>query len=385
MKRAIIALTRNGVNLGLRLVDKLEGQIELYLPERFRFNEKDFAGPGKGIHYFNLPLNTLVGDLFTRFSGLVFIMAAGIVVRLLAPYLGSKNIDPAVVVVDERGKFAVSLLSGHWGGANELAREVAGATGAQPVVTTATDVNGLPAVDVWARKMGMEIEPFSRAKDINAVTVNGGRVAVFVDPGLGKIPLFGEECYKIPFGGEILQLIDERGWEIKSLGEIKQLDLERVRLDSKRWGALVFITSRVMEIDEDIPYVFLRPRNVIAGIGCRKGVKQDAVRRAIFDALEKSGRSPMSLKLIATVNLKKAEPALRETAEELGVPLLFYSVEELAAVAGEFSYSEFVQKAVGVGSICERAAVLGGKKPKLILPKMKFPGVTVALAEEKFL
>ena len=281
------------------------------------------------------------GEGFKDADALIFCCAAGIAVRAIAPWVKDKTTDPAVVVTDEKGLFVVPVLSGHIGGANELAIEIARITGGTPVVTTATDVNGLFAVDVFAEKNDLFITDMKLAKEVSAALVAGKKVAFRSDiPWKGKLPAGLTE-------------------EPQDIG---------VYVSSKEDAEPFRTTLRLI------------PRRFAAGVGCRRGKSLEDLRAFVSAQLEDCGVSQRELRCIASIDIKNDEPGLIALADELRVPFLTYTAEELMSAPGEFSVSEFVRSQTGVDSVCERAAVVasGGK---LIRNKTAADGMTFALAK----
>ena len=172
MRYAIISVSAEGARLGLRLKATLKGDITLY--------EHQECASGAEANYFKKTA-ALTSEIFGRYDGLIYIMAAGIVVRSIAAHVVSKASDPAVLCMDECGKHCISLLSGHLGGANKLTREVAAAIGAAPVITTATDVHEKRAPDDIARELMMRVEPLDTLKPVNSVIAAGKRFSWFLD------------------------------------------------------------------------------------------------------------------------------------------------------------------------------------------------------------
>ncbi|NPV52724.1 MAG: cobalt-precorrin 5A hydrolase [Firmicutes bacterium] len=379
----VIALTKHGAMVGRRILDSLgEEDAVLFLPGRARgpFNDpllfsdlfSDFE-----IRLFEKGLHHLVAEVFGgTYRALIFVMAVGIVVRVIAPYIKDKRTDPAVIVVDEGGHFAISLLSGHLGGANDLAQKVARGIGAMPVITTATDVWGRPAVDVLAKKFAMGIEHFEDLKHINAAIVNDEGIQIIVDSGLELPP-------------------EWKGWDITRYANVKTFsngafdgpiyDGSIYEGSSVRALPRVIITNRVVtglpQLPQN-PYIILRPKNIIVGLGCRRGAKGEAIIDAVLRALDKTSRSAMSIKHLATIDIKKDEPGLKEAARHFDVPLRIVEKGRILECENDFATSKFVKERIGVGSVCEPAAVLSGRQAKLILPKTIMKGITVAVAEE---
>ncbi|WP_034635162.1 cobalt-precorrin 5A hydrolase [Desulfofundulus thermocisternus] len=351
MNIAIFAITKNGTELAAKVSRHLlnEGhQVRMFRPGRF---------PGEGEPFYG-PVSRIVAGEFYRCQGLIFIMALGIVVRLLAPLIKDKRSDPAVVVMDEKGQFVISTLSGHLGGANELAQNLAGAFQAIPVITTATDVHGLPSVDVLARKYALIMEPFNAVKQVNAALVNGEMVAFCSEFPLPFTPMQGLKL--IPW--DKLPITRPPGW-------------------------LVVITNREISLPHE-KTLFLRPRNLIAGIGCRKEIDPEKIKEALLHALKLARRSPTSLRLLATIDLRVQERGLQQVAREMGIPLVSFSREQIQSIFSRvknLQHSSFVQKRIGVGGVCEPVALLAAAHhARLILPKTSREGVTVALAEESY-
>ncbi|MBI2875396.1 MAG: cobalt-precorrin 5A hydrolase [Candidatus Tectomicrobia bacterium] len=355
---AIVALTRGGSRLGVRLQASLPGAT-LHLPERFIAE----VGPAAGrLAYHNLAGR--VGELFRGCRGVVFIMATGIVVRLIAPHLGNKRSDPAVVVMDEAGRYAISLLSGHWGGANALAGRLAALTGGQAVVTTASDVRQTLAVELLARELGCELQDPCQVKGVNAALVNGEPVAVYATSQRERL---AEICRSM----EGLQFCES--WE--AMGRTPA-------------SAYLILTHR--ERLELVPpsgatVCLLRPRNLVAGVGCRRGTPVEEIEAAVWAGLEEAGCSRLSLRNLATLQAKADEEGLQEFARRHGLSIEYYSPEELNGLRGRILHpSETVKKWMGVEGVCEPAAMLSAQSEELILPKRKQGRVTLALAEARF-
>ncbi len=281
-----------------------------------------------------------MGELFASHDALIFISACGIAVREIAPHLRDKTTDPAVLVMDDQGCFVIPILSGHIGGANELAEKLAALLGAQAVITTATDRSGRFACDSWAVKNNCAISSLAAAKQFSAAILTG------------DLPVCSE--WELP---EALP----NGLKAGAEGEIG-----------------LYIGIRVRE-----PFSLtlrLIPRLVTLGIGCRKGTAPEAIREAVRAALAQENIDPLAVCELASIDLKQSEEGLLTFAQEENLPLRFYSAAELekAETPGGFTESDFVRQTVGVGNVCERAAVLGGGR--LIVRKTALSGVTVAAA-----
>lgn len=329
---AIVALTPRGLELGRRLAGALgRGDV---LP----------GFPG---------LRDTLRRHFEAGRPLVCVMALGIVVRLLGPAARDKKTEPAVVVVDEAGRFAVSVLGGHRGGANALADEVARALGATPVVTTASEALGLPAVDLVGRRRGWRIEDGSRLTEVAAAVVSGAPVAVYQDAG--------SRDWWQEFGPWPAHFHPTDTWP------------------DGRWAAALVISDRIGP-ELPCPAVVYRPPSLVAGVGCRRGVPCAEIEALFREVCAAHGLAPLSLDAVATASLKADEPGLVEFAARQGVPLRTFSLEELAAVAPLPTPSERVRSKIGVAGVAEPAAMLAAGTTSLVVPKQRGRRVTLALA-----
>lgn len=297
-------------------------------------------------------VDTWTKEQFVWADGIIFVGACGIAVRHIAPYLVSKKKDPAVLVIDECGKFVISLLSGHLGGANELAEQAAQILGAIPVVTTATDLHHCFAVDVFAKKNHCEILNLPAAKEVSAALLAGKTVGFYSD-----FPVEGE----LPQG---LVRCDVQGRPIS-----KEATLE----------IGIAVTNEKKKKPFPVTTVIV-PRNIVLGMGCRKEKDAEGILSAALAAFEQSGIYFQAVAKLTSIDLKKEEKGLLTLAERLQIPFETFSEEELRQVKGTFSASPFVQNVTGVDNVCERSAVLGSHYGTLIQKKTGRNGVTTALA-----
>ncbi len=299
-------------------------------------------------------LSELTAEWFERADALVFFTAAGIAVRCIAPFVSDKFHDPAVLVVDESARFVIPLLSGHAGGANRLAGIIAKALDSQPVITTATDGRGLFAVDVFAVENGLVISDRTKAKRISSRLLAGEEAAVFSDCA-GKLRLSNSSLRKC---------LDRYG-----KGTVQAAD---------RAGADIILSFRQLP-EDPADALYLIPRILTLGIGCRKGTARDRISDAVLEMLEKNGIFRQAVFGIASIDLKKNEAGLLAFAKEWQLPIIFYTADELRAVSGDFVPSSFVESVTGVDNVCERSAVLlAGKNGGLLIGKHKKEGVTAA-------
>ena len=280
---------------------------------------------------------------FASDEALIFIGSAGLAVRAIAPYLKSKTTDPAVVVADELKTYSISLLSGHLGGANGLAVEIARVLGAIPVVTTATDLHGVFAVDTWAKKQGLMIANPERIKWVSSRLLAGETIKL-----KSKFPVEGE----LPIG---IELAEDSG------------------------DILVTYRARGNAALRLVPSV------VTLGVGCKKDTDAEIIENAFSLTLAKASCHPAAVKRVCSIDLKANEPGILEFCLRHALPYRTFSAKELAAVPGKFRGSAFVKSVTGVDNVCERSAVLGsGEGGKLLTQKDAGHGVTMALAIEPY-
>lgn len=301
-------------------------------------------------------------NVFARRAALISIGATSIAVRAIAPYVKNKKTDPPVLSIDERGRYVIALLSGHLGGANELAKRVARLIGATPIVTTATDLEGRFAVDMFAKNNRMRIDDYSRVTELTAKVLRGEKISVSVDRE--RIDITANDC------PEQLEILDDKTRE--------------------------YVDVRIGVVGEGNCMVEILPKPYVVGVGCRRGTTKEQFERAFQEffrqrkvCFEIEDASPLASHFfqlcpaLATIDLKKDEIGLHEFAQSVGVPLYFYSAEELNCAEGEFSSSEFVLSIAGVDNVCERAALLCAGQGALIEKKFVCDGVTIAVVNCK--
>jgi cobalt-precorrin 5A hydrolase len=359
---AVLCLTRQACELGIELTAAM-GECTLYLPQRL----KNEALPSKDIRYFD-NWATMFSQVFSSYSKLVCIMAAGIVVRSLASRLDSKYLDPAVVVVDEKGQYAISLLSGHIGGANQLAVEVARLLGGEAVITTATDVQGKTAADLIAMEIDAVIEPPENLKIINRNLAEEQKVYLY-----SPWPLIG--ALKSGFSWQDWPADQQAKDDI--LGAASETDMD-VFLDPA-----VIISHHRKHTVAKSGVLWLKPRNLAVGIGCRKGVSYSDLSSAIDEVLHKYNIDERCIKHLASIDFKVDEPAINLLAEELNIPFLTFGQGDILTLAGTYQESAWVEEITGVGGVCEPAARLASRQGITVVPKQKIGPITISIAMEK--
>jgi len=341
---AVLALTPGGSKLAAHIAANLE-ESSLYLPG------KEASGFG-GAYPFT-DLKGVFAKGVKKHEGLVCIMASGIVVRFLAPLLKSKDEDPAVVVVDEMGRNVISLVSGHLGGANRLAREVAAITGGQAVITTATDVQGKMSFDELAKQAGLVIENLPRVKTLNMALLKEGQIGLY-DPEKWLQPHIPETA-----GLEILQRPEEAG-----------------EAGLSGW---IYVDDMLGSF-EPPPCLVLRPKSLVVGVGCKRGTEAVEIGAAVDKVFEDHNLSLLSVRNLATVELKEDEEGLNELIKVHQWPAVYYSVSDLQTPLEVPSPSDKVREHLGVESVCEKAAILSACAEELLVPKQILGKVTVAVA-----
>lgn len=278
----------------------------------------------------------------------IFISSTGIAVRMIKDFIISKDVDPAILVIDDTGKNVISLLSGHLGGANELTRKVADYLGGNPIITTSTDNHNIEAVDEFSRKNGYLL---TNTKDILPIS---------------KLMLEGK---KIGFYSEINKVINYKNIKVlSSLEDLKDLD-----------GLIVVSNKRERQFS--LPSIWLYPKNINLGIGCRKDTSGQAIIEFVIEELDKLGLSTNSISKIGSVEAKRNEAGIQEAADYFKVEKIIFSNEEIKTVEDKFSKSDFVKATIGVYSVAEPSAyLLGGK---MILNRQKKNGITLAISVEE--
>ena len=422
MNTAYFYLTEEGEKLAYKLATTHPGDI--YNKENFKENLR--AGFGK-------------------YDSLVCIMATGIVVRILAPLIVHKTSDPAVVVLDQKGKYAISLLSGHLGGANDLAREMAALSGGEAVITTATDVAGELSFDTFAKKYNMAIENIGQLKHISGALLAGKKVNVFTDKNVeelypelveeqkrGTINIFPlSDFFKIyktkntnnaktedlktkdiittnidNVEFDIPAVVIDEGFSLNFISDSKSLPdniTESTNSVSANFASANALSTNFKTTDSispdtastistttvspSTPILYLRPRTICAGIGCKRNMEQKPIEKALLQTLKEEGIHPLSLKCIATIPLKSDEPGIIGTAANLNVPLEIIPTEEIEKLDINhlgIATSEFVASQTGVLSVSTACSYLASGKGKILRDKAKYKGITVALSKENF-
>jgi cobalt-precorrin 5A hydrolase len=323
MKIACLSFTSSGGRIAERLKITLEHEVDI-------FNR----------HFLRDSIQDKMGLMFKQYDGIIFISSTGIAVRLIAPYLEGKTKDPAVVVIDDMGRYSISLLSGHIGGANKLATLAGEAIGAQPIVTTASDNRGIEAVDMFALRNNLHIESMEDAKVITAMMIEGKGI----------------------------KLVSNNGMRIKYSNLVEE-------------GAEGYIiVSPALRIECEKPHCILRPKVLNLGIGCRRGKSSDEIMAAIERVFDENNLSMHSIKIIGSIDVKKDEEGIIEASRIIGCDFKTFTADEIGKIQDRFSTSSFVESQVGVTSVAEPSAyLLGGE---IIVGRVALNGITIAVSKE---
>lgn len=384
---ALVAVSRGGVALASRLASQLSGAVTLHVVDRYA----EHVPPEQTdrLTTFPLPMKPVVGRLFESSQRLVLFLPVGAAVRLISPLLQHKHQDPAVVCVDDAGRFAVSLLSGHIGGADALAQEVASILGSTAVVTSASHVKNTLAVDLLGGQFGWQLESDSTTiTRVSAAVVNGDLVGVCQEAG-------------------------ERSWlnlETSSAASLRSL-LSSSEATSAGCSAALLISDRESVQEEaraldsrGIPSVVYRPRSLVVGMGCRRGVSAQHLEDLLVASLQSADLSVKSIKCIATADIKRDEEGLIELAGKYGLPLICYGADDLNSVfesralterpAGDVEQevrmegmptpSAVAHGLLGVWGVSEPAALLASGADRLLLTRRKTDRATLSVARIPF-
>ncbi len=333
MKLACLCFTKEGEHVASRICE-YDPDVDIYTRENYKQN---------------------LDNMFSRYDGIVFISSTGIAVRMTAPYLKSKTTDPAIVVIDDLARYVISLVSGHLGGANQLAEELARFLKCQPIITTASDSRGIEAIDMFAKKNGWTIGNMEHAKIITAMMLEQKPMQILVE-----------------HGGQYQALAVD---DMKS----EKLRLHYPHLTQGSAEGYLYLTSKGSVTCPD-PHVVIHPKILNVGIGCKKGKSSQEILDAIQTVFEEHDLSLESIQQIATIELKRHEPGIIEACEVLKCGLQIFSNEAIEAVQDQFSTSNWVKTVTGVTGVCEPCCYLAGGE--LIINKTAINGVTVAVSRE---
>jgi cobalt-precorrin 5A hydrolase len=346
-KTAIVAITKHGIEIARRIKQKMP-EADIYVPAKH-------SDGGTDINWFSEQSTQLVSTLFKTYDALICIFSLGAVIRMVAPHLVDKKSDPAVIVIDDRASHVISALSGHLGGANALARFVASLLCAQPVITTAADVNETIAVDLVGREFGWTIENFENVTKTSAFMVNEEKIAVYQDAG-------EKNWWHSPMPKNVIT--------VDSIEQIKSSEFK---------AGLVISDKAVSDPEIRTKSVIYRPKSLVVGIGLHWDTGKDVIESGIKTVFSEKGLAFASIRNISSINREARVKGLEEFSKQYGIPVEIYDKDKLAAVSVP-NPSETVQKFEGTASVSEASSILSSKGV-LVVPKQKFPpNLTVAVS-----
>jgi len=346
---AILAITKNGVEIA--------STLQKHFPKWKIFAPSKFADSATTIDWFEDSTTAKVGELFNKFDAMVCIFSLGAVIRLITPHLKDKKTDPAVVVIDDTAKFAISTLSGHLGGANKLTEEIASALNAIPVITTAADVNKTIAVDLVGRELGWLIDNDSTVTKISALMVNEEKIGLYQDAGEKN---WWQPNRELPKNVHIY----------KTLEELKKSECR---------GFLI-ISDRIID-DREIMQrsVIYRPKTLVVGVGLHWDTTKEIIREGLDYCFTKFRLSPKSIAKFSSIKKESDVEGLKQLADEMNIPIEYFETNELAKISTP-NPSQVVQSYEGTSSVSE-AAAMKSSKGNLVVEKQKFPpNLTIAIA-----
>jgi len=347
-KVAVIAITKNGIEIGLSLKKKFP-TWKIYVPSKF-------SNSNSQIEWFDDSTTAKVGELFKTHEALVCIFSLGAVIRLISPHLRDKKTDPAIVVIDDTAKFAISTLSGHLGGANQLTEDIAKVLGATAVITTAADVNKTIAVDLVGKEFGWKIDDDSTVTKVSALMVNEEKIGVFQD--------VGEKDWWLP-----KKELPKNVTVYNSFEELK---------NSNSKGCLIISDKEIEDRELLKNSVVYRPKTLVVGIGLHWDTSKDTIKEGVEFCMKKFKLTQKSIARFASIKKEANVVGLQELANEWNVPVDYFEKEQLAQIAIP-NPSETVQAFEGTPSVSE-ASALRSSGGKLVVEKQKFPpNLTVAI------
>jgi cobalt-precorrin 5A hydrolase len=343
---SVLAITKNGVEMGLSL-KKLFPDWQIFAPSKF-------SDKNEMINWYDDSTSIKIVDLFQSNDGLICLFSLGAVIRLIAPHIKDKKTDPAVIVIDDKAQFVISVLSGHLGGANELSNNIAAKINATPVITTAADVNKTIPVDLVGKEFGWKIDDDTTVTKVSAFMVNKEKIGVFQDTG-------------------------EKDWWKKELPDnvSKYENFEGLKNSGSKGFLIISDQTFNDEILENT--VVYRPQTLVVGVGLHWDTSKDTIKSGLKSSLEKFHLSSKSLARFVSIKKEKDVEGLIELGKEMDIPIEYIDREELATITTP-NPSKTVQAFEGTSSVSE-AAALKSSSGKLIVEKQKFPpNLTIAIA-----
>lgn len=378
MKLAIISFTENGIKLSQTVAKRLSRRKVTLYTKCSRYTAEDLK-----VQRVKESLQVWTAQRMAEGDALLFIGACGIAVRAIASNLTDKLHDVPVLVMDEEGRYVIPILSGHVGGANELARELADLIDARPVITTATDVQKKFAVDLFAKRNHLEIMNKDGIAKVSAKALAGEQLTIAVRAK-------NIECYHPKFCEVCEEDFTEAENQLLREASMHKQDQEVCGVEPPL-RLVPYVKNQQIDIvvsempDNKNALIWLRPRRYVVGMGCRKNKASEELLAFYQETLEQAMVEPGEVYALASIDKKKDEPGLLAISERMRIPFFTYTAEELNRVGACVHSSEFVKAQVGVDNVCERAAFAGcGVSGWLIYEKHAFDGMTIAIAERNW-
>ncbi|EJO5347756.1 cobalt-precorrin 5A hydrolase [Clostridium botulinum] len=404
-KIAIINITQIGNEIAYKIKENIDADLySKYGRENLEKKDLNSANNENYIKKGDFNFKKIVKKSFEHYDAIIFISSTGIAVRAISPFIQKKDKDPAVIVIDSTGKYVISLLSGHLGGANKLTEKIAKIIGAEPIITTATDNLNIKAPDIIAKENNLLIEDLKKAKDIAALLVNGEKVAFIDEEDLVNFPKGYinniEDAKGLVFVTNKLHIEEDFFYKNKQLlsqnpskhkekkGTVKETKTsvkELSMLENTHNQKGINLTSKDVQVQikhEELQkkcILKLIRKNIVLGIGCRKNYDDITMKENVIKVLKEENIDFKSINSIVSVEIKKDEKAINELSKFLGCPFITYSLDEIKKVEHKFKTSDFVKKTIGVGAVCEPSIELKGAK--IIKEKQKLNGMTLAIGK----
>lgn len=348
-KWALITLSKDGVATASRLANYLDDrEVVVFTKEKYVKNDEQVIATD---------ISSFFGEAMKNYSIICAIMASGIVVRAIAPFLKHKSEDPGILVMDTKGEFVISLLSGHLGGANDAARLVEDRLGAKAIITTGTDVKGTMAVDVLAEKITCAIADFKGAKEITARILHGEKIGI----------------------------LNQEAWPIDQVDLPTNIQIMSSEDDLSDCQGLIIISRQKdsLVINKDLPFVQLIPKTIVLGIGCRKNVAGTKIIAKIEMVMADLGLHEKTIKAFSTIELKKDEAGITEACDYFKARKIIVPDAMVKMVESRFDGSDFVHQTTGLYAVSEPCGYIGSAFGSCLLEKKKLDGITLSVWQEK--
>ncbi|MDH4263415.1 MAG: cobalamin biosynthesis protein [Spirochaetia bacterium] len=366
---ALIAITRHGCKTALEIYQKIHSEVfpvDIFFPEKFKSDFEENTFDHVVVRFYSGKVKDLLELIFKSYEGIIGIISLGALIRLMSPLLGDKKTDPAVVVIDEKAEYVISVLSGHIGGGNELARVIAKNIGARPVITTSSDVQKTLSVDLLGKAFNWVMESFEHLTEISAAVVNDEPVAIVQESGEpgwwiyeGSLPanlkVYTELNKALETNIEYIILISHR--ELEDTVEYKKLKKKK--------------------------FIIFRPKVIGIGIGCNRNTTEAEIENVVFETLRELKFNIKSVRGLASIDLKSNEAGLISFCNNMKWPIVFYNARELNTVTIE-NRSDTVFKHTGAYGVSEPAAKMYTKNENLVLVKKISGNVTISVGVLRF-